>query len=66
MSVEPVITLVGKSNMQPEAKANVISILRAADLPPTTRRYLYARWAKIVGVKLDAADTDQVAAVPAR
>lgn len=63
---EPVFALVGKSNMTPDAKENVISILSAADLPPTTRRYLYARWARTVGVPLDAADTDRVAPVPAR
>ena len=64
--MEAVQALVGKSNMTPDAKANVISILKAADFPPTTRRYFYARWARLVGVELDAADTDQVAAVPAR
>lgn len=58
--------IVGSSNMNAAAKDNVISILAAAPLPPTTRRYLYARWAKAVGVQLDAADTDRVAPVPAR
>jgi len=53
--------LVGQENMNFEAKEKVIGILRALDQPPTTKRFLYARWARLVGVPIFVADIDRVA-----
>lgn len=58
--------LVGVANMTAAAKPTVIRILASSPLPPTSRRYLYAQWARRVGVALDPADTDHVAPAPAR
>ena len=53
--------LVGAENMNLGAKEKVISILRATNAPATTKRFLFARWARLVGVQAVPADIDRVA-----
>lgn len=53
--------LVGQENMTPSAKEKVITILRGLEQPGTVKRYLYARWARLVGVQAIPADIDRVA-----
>jgi hypothetical protein len=53
--------LVGDANMTLANKEKVISILGALQQPATTRRFLYARWARLVGVEPIPADIDRVA-----
>jgi hypothetical protein len=53
--------LVGPENMTPEKKATVIQLLQVLPLPGSTRRYLYARWARLVSIQPLAADLNQVA-----
>jgi hypothetical protein len=54
-------SLVGPENMTLAAKEKVIAILRAIDQPAVTKRFLYARWARLVGVQAIPADVDRVA-----
>lgn len=53
--------LVGDENMTLAKKDTVIQILAALDQPATTKRFLYARWARLVGVEPIPADVDRVA-----
>lgn len=53
--------LVGEENMVLARKEQVIEILRSLAQPATTKRYLYARWARLVGVQAVPADIDRVA-----
>lgn len=53
--------IVGAENMTLAAKEEVISILKALPAPATTKRFLYARWARLVGVQAIPADIDRVA-----
>ena len=53
--------LVGDDNMTLAAKENVIQIFQALQAPATTKRFLYARWARLVGVEPIPADIDRVA-----
>jgi hypothetical protein len=53
--------IVGQENMQLARKQQVISILHNLDQPAPTKRYLFARWARLVGVEPDPKDIDQVA-----
>lgn len=53
--------LVGKENMQINRKQQVIAILKKIDQPATTKRYLYARWARLVGYHPIVDDLDDVA-----
>lgn len=53
--------LVGDANMTLAAKETVIRVLAALPQPATTRRFLYARWARLVGVEPIPADIDRVA-----
>ena len=53
--------LVGDENMTLSAKATVIRLLAALQQPATTKRFLYARWARLVGVEPIPADIDRVA-----
>ena len=55
------VVLLGADLLTPEAKDQVIALLRSLHQPATTRRYLYSRWARFVGVHLDKADLDRVA-----
>ena len=55
------VALLGADRMNLAAKEQVIAILRSIDQPATTRRYLYSRWARLVGVHPDQADLDRVA-----
>jgi hypothetical protein len=56
-----ITALVGVENMKPEAKAAVIALLKAMDQPATTKRYMYSRWARVVGVQPTKEDLDSVA-----
>lgn len=53
--------LVGKENMNLEAKPKVIALLQNIPQPPTTKRYLYARWARVVGFHPTPEDLNTVA-----
>lgn len=53
--------IVGADNMNLAAKERVIGILKALDTPATTKRFLYARWARLIGVQAIPADIDRVA-----
>lgn len=66
MMADALTAIIGVDNLTAAAKDTVISLLSMAKLPPTSRRYLYAQWARRVGVDLSAADTDRVAPQPAR
>jgi len=55
------VALLGADRIDLDAKDEVIAILRAIDQPATTKRYLYSRWARLVGVHPDKADLDRVA-----
>ena len=54
-------SIVGADNMTLDAKEKVISILKQLQAPATTKRFLYARWARLVGVQAQPADIDRVA-----
>lgn len=54
-------SLVGADNMQLAAKEKVIQILHDSELSPVIKRYLYARWARLVGVQALPSDLDRVA-----
>lgn len=53
--------IVGPENMNVGAKEKVIAILKALDAPAVDRRYLYVRWARLVGVQAIPADINRVA-----
>ena len=53
--------IVGADNMTAAAKEKVIGILKALNAPPTTKRFLYARWARLVGFEPLRDDIDRVA-----
>lgn len=53
--------LVGQDNMQLARKEQVIAILHNIPDLPTTKRYLYSRWARLLGVHPERADLDRVA-----
>jgi len=53
--------LVGDANMTLSQKETVIKLLAALPQPATTKRFLYARWARLVGVEPIPADVDRVA-----
>lgn len=55
------VALVGEGNMNLAAKQKVIAILKNLQAPSTTKRFLYARWARLVGVTAQAVDLDSVA-----
>lgn len=54
--------LVGAENMTLAAKEKVILILQRIPAPATTKRFYYARWARLVGIQATPADIDRVAA----
>jgi hypothetical protein len=54
-------TLVGKENMQPSKLNDVVRIIMALDQPGQVKRYLLARWARLVGLPADRQTLDQVA-----
>lgn len=56
-----IVSLVGQENMDLAAKEKVITILRGLQQPATTKRFLYARWARLVGVQARPEDIDRVA-----
>jgi hypothetical protein len=53
--------LVGAENMTPAAKEKVIALLHDLQQPATTKRFLYSRWARLVGVVVARDDIDRVA-----
>ena len=53
--------IVGEQNMNYSSKEQVIAIISALPLPNATRRFLYARWARLVGVQAIPDDIDRVA-----
>jgi hypothetical protein len=55
------MALVGAENMTADAKEKVIAILHNLQQPATTKRFLYARWARLVGFAPLPADIDRVA-----
>ena len=56
-----VASVVGAENMNLAGKEKVIAILKGLQQPATTKRFLYARWARLVGVQAVPADIDRVA-----
>ncbi len=56
-----VASIVGAENMSLDAKEKVITILKQLPAPATTKRFLYARWARLLGVQAIPADIDRVA-----
>lgn len=60
MAVE-ITELVGAENMNATAKEKVISILKDLPQPATVKRYLYARWAQLIGYQATAEDLNRVA-----
>ena len=56
-----VASVVGQENMNLAAKEKVIQILKGLEQPATTKRFLYARWARLVGMQPIPADIDRVA-----
>lgn len=53
--------IVGSENMTLAAKERVIELLRALQTPATSKRFLYARWARLVGVQANPVDINRVA-----
>lgn len=53
--------VVGSENMTASGKEAVINTLRNLDQPDTVKRYLYARWTRIVGLPTERADIDRIA-----
>lgn len=53
--------IVGEHNMTIEAKERVIALLAAQPTNATTKRFLYARWARLVGYHPSKDDLDRVA-----
>lgn len=53
--------LVGRDNMIAAAKPQVIEIIRLLQETPTTKRYLYGRWLRLVGFHPTAQALDAVA-----
>lgn len=53
--------IVGADNMKIEKKADVIALLKSIDQPNTTKRYLFARWSRLVGFSPTKEDIDAVA-----
>lgn len=60
MAIE-ISEVVGKENMNPEAKEAVIRVLRESINPATVKRYLYARWARVLGIVPTREDLNRVA-----
>ena len=56
-----VAEIVGQDNMAIGRKEQVIAILQNIPQPPSTKRFLYARWVKLLGYQPIAADIDRVA-----
>jgi hypothetical protein len=53
--------LLGSANMDASRKDSVIALLRSLDVPATIKRFLYARWARLVQVDVTTADLDSIA-----
>lgn len=56
-----VTEIVGPENMNLAAKEKVIAILHDLNAPATVKRFLYARWARLVNVQAKPEDIDRVA-----
>jgi len=56
-----VTEIVGQGNMDPTKKQEVIALLRNLPTDATTKRYLYARWARLVNVVSTPEDLNAVA-----
>jgi hypothetical protein len=48
--------ILGEERMRPEAKEEVLELLRRLPALPTERRYFYVQWARQVGLKVTAED----------
>ena len=59
----PLEDVLGPELMKPQAKEAVLRRLRALPLPLSERRYLYGRWARMVGVDVAPEDLARVALV---
>lgn len=57
----PIEEIVGEENLAPEARAQVIELLRQVTVLPVGRRVAYARWARAVGIDVLSEDLDLVA-----
>lgn len=53
--------LLGVENMTVDAKAAVIAIIKNLPTNNLEKRFLFARWARLVGFHATGADVDQVA-----
>ena len=56
-----ITALVGAENMNIAAKPQVIAIIKALPNNATGKRYLFARWSRLVGFHPTKADVDAVA-----
>ncbi len=54
-------SIVGQENMVQSAKEKVIGILAALPESATSKRYLYARWVRLLGFHPLKEDLDRVA-----
>jgi hypothetical protein len=62
----PLEEVLGPELMTPAAKEQVIRRLAALPVPASERRYLYGRWARMVGAETSAADAERAAGAPRR
>jgi len=60
-STPPVEEIFGVELLAPEQQAAAIHLLKGLSLPVAELRALYARWGRVVGIRLTPADLDQVA-----
>jgi len=58
--------IVGDDHMTADRKDRVMLILRQQPVTPAQRRYLFARWCRLVKCDATLHDLDQVAAYDAR
>jgi hypothetical protein len=67
-NIEEVLFLVdpdlAQARLIPEAKERVISAIAGLNLRPATKRFLYARWARTVGISVEPADLARAAPAP--
>lgn len=56
--------LVGADNMNLAQRATVAGIIRGHPVPVTVKRYLYARWLRLVGHEPQTGELDEVGKLP--
>lgn len=56
-----IASTVGDEHMTADRRDRVLFILRALQIPAVQKRYLYARWCRLVACSLSLDELDQVA-----